>query len=323
MFRDTKDIPKIKTTMNCLVGEAGIGDLLASLPAINYIVTKLPWVNLLIWCPDFLVPFFKHVLPKDAIVRGFTEAKTKYDPTKYGITTKWEVNGVRRTTPMRTHPVIYSYQVLCDYMPTTEEMSYLKIRPDEIDISKFNLPEKYVVLPAASTEPVKTIPKETMDKLSDYIIFKGYTPVFLGKTENSTGYEDMNYHAEVQDYDFSKGIDLMNQTSVLESAAIVANAKLFIGIDSGLAHLTGFTDTPAVVYYSFVKASQQVPTRDGIFGKNWYAIESNLSCGGCQTIMVLLEHDFRECIYKDMACVSTEQCNAEKFINIIEKNNLL
>ncbi len=323
MFRSKGDEPKHKTTMNCLIAEAGMGDLLCSLPAINHIQLNCSWINLLVWCPDYLIAFFKHVLPKGTIVRGFTEAVKKYDGTKYGVTTKWEVQGVTRTTPMRTHPVIYSYGVLCDYFPTIEEMSYLKIRPDEIDTSKFGLPPKYAVLPAASTERVKTIPKETIDKLSDYIISKGYTPVYLGKTENDSGYEDMIYKADAQDYDFSKGINLLNKTNILESAAILAGAKLYIGIDSGLTHLAGFTDVPIVSYYSFVKAVQLVPIRDGIVAHNVYPIETKLACGGCQTKWIHLVKDFRDCYYDDYKCVSKEECSFEVFKEKIEKFNLL
>lgn len=324
MFRKPGDEPKTKQSINCLISDGGMGDLLCSLPAINYMQKNCPWINLLIWTPDYLVDFFKHTLPKGSIVRGFSDAEKKYDNDKYTISTKWYVNGVaRQFTPMKTHPVQYSFNVLADYQPTIEEMSYLKIRPDEIDISKFNLPEKFVVFPAAATEFVKTIPKETIDTLTEYVISNGYTPVFLGKTLNPAGAEDVNYRAEAQDYDFTKSINLMNKTTVLESAAIIAKSKLFIGIDSGLAHLAGFTDTSAVVYYSFVKAVKQVPIRDGIVAHNWYPIETSLGCGGCQSKWVQLEHDFRECFYGDYECVSTNQCSAQKFIDIIEKHGLL
>lgn len=330
MFRNNEDIPKTKTTINCLIAENGTGDLLCSLVAANHILTKAPWVNLLIWVPDYMKDFTKHVLPKDAIIRNFTEASKKYDGTKYGITTKW---GKSQHTPMRTHPVKYAFHVLCDYSPTTEEMSYLKIRPNEIDVTRFNLPEKspdgsggYVVLPSASTEYVKSMPIETCNKLVDYVIEKGYTPVFLGKTENPTGVKNMSGRAEVQQYDFSKGLDLTDKTNLLESAAIIAKAKLFIGMDSGLAHLAGFTDTPLMIGYTFVSPSVMMPVRDGVFAKNVYPIEpdESLGCRGCQTKWTLMfNHDFRDCYYgpDDFTCV--KQITFEKFKEKIEKFNLL
>ncbi len=320
MFRKPEDSPQTKLPINVLIAENGCGDLLCALVATNYLVTKCPWLNPLIWVPTYLEEFTKHVLPKESIVRDFIKASKKYDPKKYGVTTKWS-----NITPMKMHPIKYAYAVLCDYEPTMEEMSYLKIRPDEIDVSKFNLPEKYVVLPAAATEKVKTIPKETMDQISDYVVSKGYTPVYLGKTENYTGFENMYGRSVAQDYDFSKGINLLEKTSLLESAVIISKAKAFIGIDSGLTHLAGFTETTIVSYYSFTSPRQMLPIRDGIFGKNVYAIEPNerLGCRGCQSNMVSIDWDFRKCFYDDYACVSIEECSAKKFIDMIEKNNLL
>lgn len=323
MFRNKGDEPKTKATINVLIAENGIGDLLCSLVAVNYMLNNCPWLNPLIWVPDFLKDFTKHVLPKGAIVRNFTEAKTKYDGTKYGVTTKWQ----GQFTPMKTHPVDYAYKVLCDYTPSMQEKSYLKIRPNEIDISKFNLPEKYVVLPGAATEYVKAMPPETLNMLTDYVISKGYTPVFLGKTENHTGFKDMACRAVIQDeYDFTKGINLINQTNLLESAGIIANAKLYIGMDGGVTHLAGFTDTPIIAGYTFVLPELMMPIRDGIFAKNVYPIEpdQDLGCRGCQSKMVLLfDHDFRDCYYgpDDFSCV--KQITFEKYKNIIEKNNLL
>lgn len=318
MFRNANDAPKTKTPLNVLIGENGLGDLICALIAANYLVLNCPWLNPLIWVPTYLEEFTKHVLSKNAIVRDFIKASDKYDAAKYGVTTRWS-----NITPMKMHPVKYGYSALCDYEPTDQEMSYLKIRPEEIDIGKFNLPDKFVVLPAAATERVKTIPKETMDQISDYVVSKGYTPVYLGKTENFTGYEDMYGRSIAQDYDFSKGINLLEQTSMLESAAIIAKAKLYIGIDSGLTHLAGFTPTPIVSYYSFTAPRQMLPIRDGVFGKDVYPIIPDVKCRGCQSNLVQIDWDFRNCFYDDYKCVSKEDCNAQKFIDIIKKNGLL
>ncbi len=323
MFRKPEDIPQTKTPVNCLIAENGLGDLLCSLMAANYILKNSPWVNLLIWVPDYMEEFTKHILPKGAIVRNFTKAHKKYDNTKYGITTKWS----SQHTPMRTHPTKYAFHMLCDYSPTIEEGNYLSIRPNEIDISRFSLPEKYVVLPSAATEFVKTMPAETLNRLSDYVISKGYTPVFLGKTENPTGIKNMSGRAVVQEnYDFSKGINLTDKTNLLESAAIISKAKLYLGMDSGVSHLAGFTNTPMVVGYTFVLPSVMMPTRNNIFGYNVYPItpDEDLACQGCQTKWTLMfNHDFRDCFYgqDDYTCV--KQITFDKFKKVIEDNNLL
>src|SRR4051812_28555053 len=110
MFRDNK-YPNIKTTVNCTLTDGGVGDLLCYLVAVNYILKTLPWINLLIWVPDYLVDLTKNVLLKENnTVRGYSKAKTKYNSKLPGLTTKWD----SRTSPMRTHPVDYAFQVLVD-----------------------------------------------------------------------------------------------------------------------------------------------------------------------------------------------------------------
>lgn len=321
MFRNTGDEPKTKHSINVLIAENGMGDLIASLIAVNYMLEKCSWLNPLIWVPDYMKDFAKHVLPSGAIVRNFTEANTKYDEKRFGVTTKW----TSQHTPMRTHGVKYAFHMLCDYDPKENEMNYLKVRPDEIDVSKFNLPEKYVILPGAATEFVKAMPPTTLNSLSDYIISKGYTPVFLGKTENATGVEGVAGRAEIQEeYDFTKGINLINKTSLLESAVIIAKSKLYIGMDSGLTHLAGFTDIPIVSGYTFIKPETMMPIRNNKLGYNVYPIEpdESLECRGCQSNWTLfMEHDFRDCYYDDFKCV--EQITFEKYKKVIEDNNLL
>lgn len=315
MFRELP--PNTKTPVNCTLANGGIGDLLASLMTVNYIINKAPWINLLIWCPNYLKDFAKHVLPKDSIIRNYTEAEKKYDANKLGISTQWK----GQHTPMRTQPVRYAFHVLCDYSPTIEETSYLKIRPEEINISQFDLPEKYIAIQAAYTEQVKTMPVETFNKITDYILEKGYTPVYLGKSLSESGKQNINVKASIiSGYNLSKGINLVDKTDLLQTAAIISKSKALVCMDGGLLHLGGFTDTPIIAGVTFVNAKQVAPIRDGIEGKNCYFVEpdDSLKCKGCQSNWTLLyNHDFRNCYYKDYACVS--HMKYEKFKEQLDK----
>lgn len=321
VFRDPNDINNVtKKTINCLVCDGGIGDLLGALMPINHLLNNSKWLNILIWVPDFLKDFTKHVLPEGAIVRNFTEAQKKYDNTKTGISTKWQ--GLH--TPMRTHPVEYSYHVLCDIHPNMEQKSYLKIKPELIDLSKFNLPEKYVVMQGTFTEKVKTMPKETFNNLKQYIIDKGYSVVVVGKSLNIAGDETGNVPSKIGDYDFSNTINLIDKCSILETAGILSKAKLMIGMDGGLMHITGFTDTPMVVGTTFVTPEHIGPIRDGVKNKGVYFVEpdESLACRGCQSRLSLYyNHDFRDCLYSDFKCLS--YMTYDNFIKQIEGNNLL
>lgn len=318
MFRDIDDSKSFGiTTVNCLITDGGIGDLLCSLISVNYILKNSPWINLLIFVPDYMKEFAKHVLPSHAIVRNFTEAKTKYDDTRIGISTKW----MAQHSPMRTHPVKYSFHALCDYSPTVEEMSYLKIDKSKIALDKFNLPDKYIVMQGAFTERVKTMPVETFNEVKEYALAKSYKVIVLGKEENSTGVKGIAARAKInQDYDLTNTINLMNKTSLLESAGIIANAKALVCMDGGLSHVAGFTNTPLIIGYSFASNDVLMPVRDGIFGKDVYPVvpDASLACRFCQTRWNLVyKKDFRICHYGDYKCA--EQMTSKKYINYLEK----
>lgn len=320
MFRNDEDHKDHGiTTVNCLLADSGMGDLLCAIMPINYILNNCPWINLLIWVPDYMTSFCKNVLPKSAIIRGYTDATKKYDPKKPGITTKL----TSQHTPTKCHPIEYAYHMLCDISPTLEQQSYLKINP--VDISKFKLPEKFIVIQGAYAETVKTMPPETFNKLTDYVIQKGYTPVYLGKTENKTGLKNVKHTAKIdEEYDLTKGINLLNKTDLIESASIIDKAELFIGMDGGLTHLAGFTDTNIISGYTFAKDTTLMPIRDGTLGKNVYSILPNddLKCKFCQSNLILLyDFEFRSCLYGDYVCV--KHMTFEKFKNKIEENSLL
>lgn len=318
MFRSKEDELKsgIKT-VNCLISDGGVGDLLASLMSVNYILENCPWINLLIWVPDYMKDFAKHVLKSNAVIRNYTEAQDKYEEDRLGITTKWN----SQHTPMRTNAVKYSYHMLCDFSPTIEQMSYLKIDSTKINLKKFKLPNKIVAIQGAYVEQVKTMPEKTFNGIVDYVIERGYTPVFLGKTELKTGMDDTKILSKISSgYNLKHGINLLNKTSLLESAAIIQQSKAFISMDSGLTHLAGFTDTPMVVGYTFASPDQLMVIRDGIQGKNVYPVipDESLGCRFCQTNLTLYyNHDFRDCLYTDFLCV--KQMTSEKFIKELDK----
>ncbi len=91
--------PKTKT-INVMLLDGGLGDHVAALVAVDYIAKTYPWINPLVWCPDYLVEFAKHLLPDRLEVRGFTEMKGqarsthKSSPTWNFTPAIWTINKV-------------------------------------------------------------------------------------------------------------------------------------------------------------------------------------------------------------------------------------
>ncbi len=302
--------------VNFVFLDGGVGDHIGSLVAIDYVTKKYPWITPLVWVPTYLKDFAKHVLPKVKDIHAFSEMKEKYNqhlPTK---TTKWDGN----LSAMKIHVVDYAFLKLCDENPSLDNKNYLQIRPDEIDISMLRLPEKYIVITAGYTAKVREFPASHVNKIADFALSKGYTPVFLGQTKTETGTAHViegNFNQEVN---LAAGVNLLNKTTLLEAAKIMGNAKAVLGVDNGLLHVAGCTNTLIIGGFTTVSPEVRMAVRNGILGWNYFPIEPDktLPCRGCQEkTNFLYGHDYRDCIYNDYVC--TTQMTANKFIANLER----
>ena len=315
MFREGYTKPGVVTTVNVLISDGGLGDLLCASVPLNHLLEKCFWLNPLIWVPDYLVEFYKNVLPSKAKVYSYTEGKKRYNEKLPGLSTQWD----NKHSPMRTHPVDYGYHTLVDYTPTASERNYLKLKP--VDITKFNLPNKYVCIGVGHTNKSKEFKPDVVNGIVTYALSQGYTPIFLGKKEAHSGFKTVGIKAEMPtDIDYSKGIDLTDQTSVIEAGSIIARSACYIGMDGGLVHLAGFTDVPIVSAYTFINPNHIMPIRNDVLGYNVFPItpDASLGCRFCQTNWKqMYEHSFFDCYYDDWECV--KQITLDKWVVELEK----
>lgn len=107
---------------------------------------------------------------------------------------------------------------------------YLK---NNIHISEV-LPNKYIVLHCKSAETIKDWSDEKWNKLVSDLIIHGYHLVEIGlqKTIKSGSHK---YH------------DLTHVTNFQELATVIKNSALFIGVDSGFAHIANCFEIPACI----------------------------------------------------------------------------
>lgn len=315
MFRADGVFKPKQKTINCIFMNGGVGDHMASLVAANYILTQYPWIRPLIWVPDFLLEFSKHVLPAHAKVNNYSSMKTLYDNNKPTKTTHWDGH----TSAMKIHSLDYAFLKLCDENPSIEHKNYLKITPNKIDITKFALPSKYIVITTGYTASVREFLAEHINELVAYANDKQYKVVFLGQTSTPTGAEHVIKGSFSENIDFSAGINLVDQTSLLEAAKIMHNATTVVGVDNGLLHVAGCTDAAIVGGFTTVSPELRLPVRNNILGYNYYTVvpDESLGCKFCQVkTNFLYDHDYKNCMYKDNLC--TTQMTADKFIAHLE-----
>lgn len=148
----------------------------------------------------------------------------------------------------------------------------------------------------------------------------GYEVVFLGKKHTETGVEH-NITGYLNDQiDFSAGINLMDKTSLLEATKIIAGAKFLIGLDSGICHLGGCTDTPLIVGFTNVEPKYRLPYRYNSQEYKTYPVvpPESLACRFCQSnFCFTYSHDFKTCYYQDYNCI--KQLTPALYIEQIER----
>lgn len=251
-----------------IITDGGAGDLILALVAVNYNITHFPETHFQVWVPDYLLTLAKHVLPKGSTVRPFSKAKAKFRHEIPGLTTEWTSDH----SPIRTHPVDYAFHMLSGrHIYRLEDKSYPQVRPEEVKLPA--LPDKYVCMMAAPAEPCKQMPLVTANEIISFVKSKGYKVVFLGREKAEAGLKDFVIKGRIMDLDYSQGINLINKTDFLESAAIIAGAKAYIGMDGGLTHLAGFTDTEIVAGYTLADPIHLAPIRKGSQTYKFHAIE--------------------------------------------------
>lgn len=310
-FRDNKP-PGVSDNVNFLVHTAGLGDTICALVPVLYAVNNIPQIKPLVWVPDNLLEFAKHVLPKGTTVRDYSEANKKYNNELTGVSNQWH----HGQTAMKRHPIDHAFHCMLDIHMPVENTNYPKVDVSKINITKFKLPEKYIVIPLGATAKPKELHPLVIEQIVSYAKSKGYTSVFLGKESVDIGVDGKKIVANMARIDYARGMNLLEKTSLLEAAAIMAGAKAVVGMEGGLIHLAGCTDVPIIASYTFVNPDIMMPIRNNQKGYNVYPItpDKSLECRFCQSQWLLMfDHDFRDCYYgpDDYTCV--KQITFDKF----------
>jgi ADP-heptose:LPS heptosyltransferase len=269
-----------------------------------------------IWVPEYFVPVAKAALPSKSadryVVRGFEEMKTEYDNSKPVVAFHNNFH-----TTLRTHLVTRQFNIMNDADVGLQHKNYPKLKVEGIDISEFNLPDRYVVLTPGYTAPVRKLPAKVWEQIADWTSKNKCPAVWLGaKSDTVTGSsKPETSFDEIRAIDF----DLRDKTTLLQAAAIIDKARAIVGVDNGLIHLAGCTNTKIVAGYTSVDPMTRLPIRNSKLGDGVFVVEPSkyLDCRYVQSQSHFnYQADFRQCLCGTNACV--ESLTAEKFIEQLE-----
>jgi ADP-heptose:LPS heptosyltransferase len=302
-----------------VINASALGDTVTTLPVIKYMAEKMfLGQKYKVMVHPHVRPLFSFV-PEEHII--YFNVDNKFDEP-YRVANYYDVHGTEAGpssffTPMRLHLVDYASIKLLGLTLEIEDKNYPSMSLDKIHLKKFKLPEKYVVLLTTVLDDNRGIPKAEMYKIAQYILDKGYTPVFVGK--NAQVLDNFGIPRLGKSLLPKKGmIDLVDQTSVLEAAKIMSQATAVVGMDTGLIHLAAMSDVPIVCGYTIVKPELRMPFRHNELGWNVYPIyPKEGECRGCSSSWLINYVNFSKCYYKNNECLNS--MTAENFICELEK----
>lgn len=106
-------------------------------------------------------------------------------------------------------------------------------------VDRLDLPPQYCIIHRESNLRMKEWPDENWRFFVRFLTSELAIPIVdIGSSKEKPG--------ERRAWDFSV-IDLINRTSLLETAEVIRRARFYIGIDSGPAHLANAVKTPGIV----------------------------------------------------------------------------
>lgn len=330
MFRKDHKIQAVNLNANANAG--GLGDVICSFPAIKYIKDYMPHVLPYFYVPDYALEIAKNVLT-GVIVRPFSKGKEQWN-NQFSARTMADPPS-KNITSMATHLVDHAFMCFTDKQVDIEHRNYLQInfKKAAVDLKRFGLPGRYVVLTTGYTAKVREWPAQHINDTAAYLVSRGITPVFLGNKQTKIGVDKLENGANSdiigrfnEAIDFSKGINLIEKTTLMEAAAIIAGSKALLGVDNGLTHLAAMCgDVPIVIGYTTVKPEHRLPIRHSQLGFNCFTVvpDSSLKCRFCQSNWeFVFNHDFRNCYYVEKKLDEVIQCtkamSADKFITHLE-----
>jgi hypothetical protein len=292
-----------KKEYNFLLDRGGLGDLIARLPAIKYILQTQPHIFINLWVHKYGVDLCKTLLPYSNIkIDSIDEANNNFNENLLGRSPD---RG--HISNLSIHMTNHAFMTLAHREVEDKYKNYLKLEP--IDISHFNIPEKSIILTTGYTSNSRAWKSKSVNETVDYIISKGYTPIFLGKSFTHAYKNDGISGIFEADYNKDGTINLIDKTNLFECYSIMNKAGIVLGLDNGLLHLAALSEETKIIYgFTTVLPEHRLPYRKNQMGYNCLLVmptEEELRCFGCQSKMTFAStnFDFRNCFYQDYKCL--------------------
>lgn len=298
-----------------------VGDYICHSVALKWIMDTQPHVRGTIYSPDYFLEIPKRIFHGKNGWRVFDRNELTQDVIKKNPTYIPSHESVLNGTGAHLVDLGFIYFANLHHAPDNCYYPDLDLDSIKIDTKVLSqhvrLPERYAVLTPGATDLNRQMPPSLFNKIQDHLITQDITPVYLGKAF-MTKCHTTKFH---EGYDLSKGINLIEKTSLLQAAKVLDGAVLTVGLDNGLLHLAACTKVPIIFGYNVIGPMYRRPRRPPhLVTIDIYPDKVELPCTFCMSDMrYFFGHDFKHCIYKDEKCLSWFDEHPELWIEAVDK----
>ena len=293
------------------VNSTAMGDVLAAVPVVKYAIdTYHKECDYRIVASKHFREFF-YFVPDDKFL-VMEDDTWKFDK-KYSVRRLNDIEpkggNLCRLTPARMSLSHYASISLLGTILSPEAYNYMAL--PRVSVNKFSIDlSKAVILVVSYRDVNRSIPSAELLKMATFVKSRNLIPVYVGRTVDGAWRE----RAPVSPFTPPKfGIDLRNQTSILELASIMDKSLAVCGVDSGPMHLAGTTSVPLIAGYTNVAWQHRIPKRDK--GKTIVIEPDPMDCRYCSSVWAKDFYNFLNCFYEHNNCVKT--LRAEKYIDAL------
>lgn len=293
-----------------------MGDVIAAVPVVKYMIEKFytnPNTYRVVAKQSFRDLF--HFVPSANFLDYDKKENLWGIPQGFAIGTLNRKNEPRltRITPKSLHLSDYASLSFCDRLISRENLNYVSLIPT--DISKFGVFfKRAVILVSTYRDQTRSWRNESILETAEWIKQQGYTPVFVGKTNDEQHLSEAHRPKSMLPDDLSDyGVDLRNKTNLRELFTIFSESAAVLGVDSGPIHLAGTTSVPIICGYTSVAAEHRIPIRKhGVT----YPIQVDIPCINCESRWRTNYWNFENCFTKTEDC--SKLLTADRFIDILK-----
>ena len=298
-----------------IMNTAALGDTLSALPALKYAVENVfTDGKYQIMVHDYMRSLFQFVPEENIIYFGIgKELSEPHSVVHYYDVINTEQGPSALLNPLKLSLIDYSSIKLLGLILPEEHKNYPKLDLSDVDISEFNLPEKYVCILSTSLHKNRSLPRAEVYRIANYLIKQGITPVFMGKSTRIIDTFGATPRYGISPPAKEGMLDLVDKTTIMQAAKVMSNAMAVVGADTGLIHLAACTDVKIVCGYTTVAPELRMPYRHNKMDWNLTPIyPPNTDCRYCSSALFLNHVNFNECLQNEYQCI--ESLSSENYI---------